>query len=325
MTRVLSLDVGGTNVRLAKATVDARTVSLHEKVYAASREFPTLEAALAAHRAFWADAGIERVSIAVAGPVVDGVGRMTNLGWTIDAQALGRAVGLPVRVMNDFEAMARGVRRVPESAIVTLQEGRPDPAAPVAVLGAGTGLGQALLVPDAAGERVLATEGGHATLAPVDDQDAAFIAFVRRKLGGGHVSVERAVSGRGLASIFEWLVEDGLATPGAALLAEIAAGDAGAAIGAAGTRGSDPAARLAVDRFVRFYGAEAGNLALKCVPRAGLYVTGGIAAKILPRLREGFLPAFLGHGRMHALLASIPVHVVLDGDVGLRGAAAAAA
>ena len=101
------------------------------------------------------------------------------------------------------------------------------------------------------------------------------------------------------------------------------AGDAAAAIGEAGTKGTDPAARAAVDRFARFYGAEAGNLALKSIPRGGVYVAGGIAPKLLARITEGFMPAFLDKGRMRPLLETIPVHVILDTDVGLRGAAAA--
>lgn len=324
MTRVLALDVGGTNVRFSIAEVGPSSIAITRKVVGASQGFPSIESAFEAHREIWAASGVARASIAMAGPVAGGIGHMTNVGWTVDADSLSRTLGMPVRVLNDFEAIARGVRFVPPEALVTLQAGTPDPSAPAAVIGAGTGLGEALLVPSERGDRVIATEGGHATLTAVDDDDAHFVAWVRAKLGGGHVSAERALSGRGLASIFEWMVQSGRAEPTEALREAIAAGDAGAAIGRAGTEGSNPAARAAVDRFVRFYGNEAGNLALKCIPRGGVFVAGGIAAKILPRMREGFLPAFLAHGRMRTLLAAIPVHVVTDGDVGLRGAAAAA-
>ena len=323
MTRVLALDVGGTNVRFAIAEVEARSVTLTPPVYAKGRDFGSLEDALDAHRSLFAGGAVERVSIAVAGPVVDGVCHMSNLSWTVDARAIERATGLPTRVMNDFEAIALGVRYVPADALATLQEGKPIAGAAIAILGAGTGLGETLLVPTDAGDRVIASEGGHATLAALDDEDARFIAFMRKRLDGGHVSVERAVSGSGLAAIFEWMEAEGLAKGSDALHAALRDGDAGAAIGAAGTSGSDRAARAAVDRFVRFYGAEAGDLALKSLPHGGVFVAGGIAAKILPRMREGFMAPFLDKGRMRALLETIPVHVILDGDIGLRGAASA--
>ena len=198
MTRVLALDVGGTNVRFAIAEVEARSVTLTPPVYAKGRDFGSLEDALDAHRSLFAGGAVERVSIAVAGPVVDGVCHMSNLSWTVDARAIERATGLPTRVMNDFEAIALGVRYVPADALATLQEGKPIAGAAIAILGAGTGLGETLLVPTDAGDRVIASEGGHATLAALDDEDARFIAFMRKRLDGGHVSVERAVSGSGL-------------------------------------------------------------------------------------------------------------------------------
>ncbi len=323
MTRVLALDVGGTNVRFAIATVEPHSVALGEHAHGAGRDFKTFEDALLAKRDWFTAHAVERISIAVAGPVSHGVCKMTNLGWTIDAAAIARAVGLPTRVLNDFEGIALGVRYVPADQRVTLLEGVPDPVAPVAILGAGTGLGQALLLHTEEGDQVLPTEGGHATLAPSDDEDSRFIAFMRKKLSGGHVSVERALSGSGLAAIVEWMEADGIGAPGDALRAAMKAGDPAAAIGIAGTKGTDPVARSAVDRFVRFYGAEAGNLALKTIARGGVYVAGGIAPKMIGRIQEGFARAFLDKGRMRPLLESIPVHVIMDGDVGLRGAAAA--
>lgn len=325
MTRVLALDVGGTNVRLAVATVVGGSMTIEDHAHSPARDFSTFEAALLSHADWFRKHGVESAAIACAGPVANGVCHMTNLGWVIDAKAVERAIGIPTHVLNDFEANALGVRYVPHDQLATLQVGEPHVLAPVAILGAGTGLGEALLLHTEHGDRVMATEGGHATLAPFDDSDAPLIAFIRNKIGGGHVSVERVLSGSGLVSIFEWTVAARLATPGDALKERMKTTDHGAAIGEAGTKGTDPAARAAVERFVRFYGAEAGNLALKSIPRGGVYVAGGIAAKILPRVREGFLPAFLDKGRMRPLLETIPVHIILDGDVGLRGAAAASA
>lgn len=315
-TRILVADVGGTNARFAIATREDGRVSLSDPHTFPSASQPSLESAALAYRAR-VSTPIERASIAIAGPVKDGVARVTNLPWIVEATSLSKALGVPAIVMNDFEAIARGVSLVPEELRVTLQAGTPDASAPIAILGAGTGLGEALVVCG----NVIATEGGHASFAPNDEEEASLLAYTRTKLNGGHVSVERLVSGMGLVTILDWLVATGRAQPSDATRAAMATEDDAAVIGRSGTDGSDAACRLAVDRFVRVYGAEAGNLALKALPRGGLYVAGGIAKKILPRMREGFIPAFLAKGRMRPVLETIPIHVILDGDVGLRGAA----
>ncbi len=316
MKRILVADVGGTNARFAIATLGRGSVSLSDEHTVPSASQPSLEAAALAYRAR-VPVAIELASIAIAGPVKDNVAHVTNLPWVVDGAVLSSALGVATRVMNDFEAVARGVRLVPRELRATLQDGEHDEHGPVAILGAGTGLGEALLV----GDRVLATEGGHASFAPNDEEDASLLAFTRKKLAGGHVSVERLVSGMGLVTILEWLEATDRAHATAATHAAMATEDDAAVIGRTGTDGSDPACRIAVDRLVRLYGAEAGNLALKTLPHGGLFVAGGIAKKILPRLREGFLSAFVAKGRMRSVLETIPVHVILDGDVGLRGAA----
>ncbi len=323
MTRVLALDVGGTNVRFSIARVKARSIVIEEQHRVPTKDYRRFEDAILAQQDWFTERGVERVSIACAGPVAKGVCKMSNLSWVVDARTLTKRLRLPTQVLNDFEAVGLGVRYVPADRLVTLQKGQPDARGPVAILGAGTGLGEALVLRTERGERVMPTEGGHATFAPVDDDDAGLIAFVRRKLGGGHVSVERVLSGQGLGNVFDWLVDSGRASPSDALRSALEGNDKAAVVGEAGTKGTDDAARMAVDRMVRIYGSEAGNLALKSIPTGGLYLAGGIAPKILPRLKKGFLGAFLDKGRMKPLLQKIPVHVITDGDVGLRGAAAA--
>ena len=313
---ILVADVGGTNARFAMATLDGGAVTLSDAHTFPSAGQPSLEAAALAYRAL-SGGPIDRASIAIAGPVRGGTARVTNLPWIVEADTLSRALGVEARLMNDFEAIARGVRLVPQALRVTLQAGTPEPRAPVAILGAGTGLGEALLV----GETVVATEGGHASFAPNDEEEVSLLAYARAAQSGGHVSVERLVSGTGLVTILAWLEATDRAHASEATRAAMALEDDAAVIGRAGTEGTDPACRMAVDRFVRLYGAEAGNLALKSLPHGGLFIAGGIAKKILPRLREGFMPALLSKGRMRAVLETIPVHVILDGDVGLRGAA----
>lgn len=260
-----------------------------------------------------------RAGFGVAGPVVDGRSRVTNLPWEIDAAALQAELGLArVALVNDFAAVAHGVTALTASDLEVLQPGERDPAGPVALIGAGTGLGEALLVPTSAGPRVLPSEGGHADLAPRNDTEIALLRFL---LGRHHrVSYERIVSGPGLVTAYEFVIAAGLAPELSDTRERMAVEDRGAVIGARALAGDDPACVRAAELFVGLYGAEAGNLALKALPTGGLFVAGGIAGKLLPLIRAGFLPAFLDKGRMSPLLAKIPVAVVTNPEVGLLGA-----
>ena len=169
------------------------------------------------------------------------------------------------------------------------------------------------------------TEGGHADFAPRNELEDGLLRFLRAR-HPGHVSVERVVSGRGLASIHAYVIEAGLAASSAETLTRIGEEDPGAVIGELGSRAEDPACAQAVAMFAALYGAEAGNLALKTLPTGGLFVAGGIAPKMLDVLRGGaFLEAFLSKGRMRSVLEQIPVSIVNDARVGMYGAAALAA
>jgi len=267
-------------------------------------------------------ADVDAAAFGIAGPVDDGVCRATNLPWVIDARALSDRVSIPhVALLNDLEAIALGVGALGDRALVTLQHGEPDPAAPAAVIGAGTGLGEAILVPDPARglPRVLATEGGHVDFAPRDEAEMSLLRFAQAR--HGRVSLERIVSGVGLSLIYDHVVASGEAPASPTVEAVPGDGDRSAAIGEVGMKGDEPAARIALDRFVSLYGAAAGNLALTCLPFGGLYVAGGIAPKILDRLRDGpFLASLLDKGRMRRLLERLHVQVVTDPSVGLLGA-----
>lgn len=322
--RVLAGDVGGTKTVL----------SLFERVPSGWREVATTRFASGDHtglegpaRAFldMSGGGIAAAAVGVAGPVVDGVCRTTNLPWLIDARSLAESLGVArVAVINDFEATARGLLELRPDQLMSLQAGRRDPGGHCAVIGAGTGLGQAILIPGDGGARVLATEGGHTDFAPRNEVEDGLLRFLRAR-HPDHVSVERVVSGLGLASIHAYVVEAGLAPCAPAALARIASEDPGAVIGELGARGHDPACAYAIGMFVSLYGAEAGNLALKTLPTGGLFVAGGIAPRMLDVLRRGaFLEAFLGKGRMRPVLEQIPVSVVTDSRVGMYGAAALA-
>lgn len=324
-TRVLAGDVGGTKTVL----------SLYERAPDAWTEIATTTFASASHggleapTAAFLDAASARpvaAAFGVAGPVKDGRCHTTNLPWLIDARALCTSLGIPrVAVINDFEATARGLVELDASEVVVLQEGRVDPSGPVAVLGAGTGLGEAILVRTPAGLQVLATEGGHASFAPQSELEDGLLAFLRAR-HPDHVSYERVLSGPGLATLHEYVLESGLATSAPETLARLRVEDPGAVVGELGTADADPACARALAMFVSIYGSEAGNLALKTLPSGGLFVSGGIAPKILPVLRSGaFVESFLAKGRMRDVLETIRVSVVIEPRVGLHGARSLAA
>lgn len=254
--------------------------------------------------------------LAVAGPVQGDAARqsarLTNLPWQLDSQRLGAGLGLPaVRLINDFEAVGYGIEALAADELVPLHARPARPDAPRLVLGAGTGLGVALLMPCGGGYQVFPTEAGHMDFAPGDALQDGLLAFLRAE--HGHVSWERLVSGPGLVNIYRYLCQRADAEP--ALLAAV---DPAAAIAGSG---DDPRAAAALQLFIRLYGAIAGNLALACLARGGVYLAGGIATKILPHLQQGgFAHSYCDKGRMRAVVEAIPVQVVTNPQVGLLGA-----
>lgn len=268
--------------------------------------------------------GIAGAAFGVAGPVVEGKSHITNLPWVLDAAALSQRLGAPTALLNDFQAVALGVETLHPDELHPLQARDRDPTGPIGVLGAGTGLGQAVLVPTADGPRMLASEGGHTDFAPRSALEVKLLEFLWRR--HPRVSVERVVSGLALPSLLDFVRDAGIASPLADTLLALETEDPGAVIGERGQAGSDPACAAALDIFVRAYGAEAGNLALKVLPTGGLFVAGGIAPRLLPSLTDGrFLSALLNKGRMRSVLEAVPVDIVLVPEVGLWGAARMAA
>ncbi len=304
--RTLAGDIGGTKTWLALfedgVEVDQRQL--------ASADHPSL---LSAVRAFLGDTGVDAAAFALAGPVTGRQVALTNLPWEVDADALAAELEAEVSLLNDFRGVALGLAELGPEARQTIHEGVVDDAGPAVVLGAGTGLGKAVVVP---GEppTVLASEGGHVGFAPRDALEDGLAAWLRAK--HGRVTWEHVVSGMGLASLYRYMVEAGHA-PGSLKSPE------GAAIAAAYEH--DRAARLTIDRFVSLYGAAAGDLALEVVASGGLYVAGGIAPKLHAQLgdafRSRFMEAFLDKAPMSALVARTEVTLVTDPKVGLLGAA----
>ena len=268
----------------------------------------------------------EAAGFGVAGPVRDGRSKITNLPWRLDERHLERRTRIPrVTIVNDFGANALGLRFLGPRQAATLARGRPDPQGPIALLGAGTGLGQAVLVREGPGaaESVVSSEGGHVDFGPRSALEDRLAAFLRGRFG--QATRERILSGSGLALLYEFLEADGFARPGRAAAAEIrSADDRAAVISRLGLARKDRLCRGALELFVTIYGSEAGNLALQYRATGGVYVAGGIAPKILPALKApAFLRAFHEKPPMKELLAGIPVRVVLDSRLGLYGAAAA--
>jgi len=264
---------------------------------------------------------IRSACFGVAGPVEGGRATLTNLPWSVDADEISQQCDIAaVRLINDFEAIGYGIEVLEDRDMVTLQIGRPVAKGPRAVLGAGTGLGVCLIVPDREHDQVIATEGGHVDFAPTDELQMGLLRFLQARFG--HVSYERILSGPGLVNIYEFLQNTGAHQPAAALAQALQTDGAAAAISQAALGDHDSCARAALQLFITIYGAQAGNLALMALARGGVYLAGGIAPKVVEEFRTGeFMRAFCAKGRFAALLSTIPVHVVLNPQVGLMGAA----
>lgn len=331
--QVLAGDIGGTKTLLAICEVSpvGRGGAASVEVLASSRYDSRSYAGLGAIcRAFAAEVGRPMPHFAafgVAGPVANGRSHTTNLPWILDEQDLALAVGVEsVRLANDFHTLALGIDAVKPHHLVALNEGVRDATGTWAVIGAGTGLGEAIATLNASGQReVLASEGGHASFAPRTELEMGVLRFLLQRYD--HVSWERLLSGDGLVNLVEALAHIQQQKP-APELAESIAHDRRNAPPVITRRaaGGDPLCLEAVHLFCDLYGAEAGNLALKVLATGGVFVAGGIAPKLLDFMTDGrFKEAFCAKGRMRPMLEGMPVRIVLDTKVGLLGAAVLAA
>ncbi len=312
----LGADIGGTNSRVAIAErVDGRWQMRARNRYP-SQHYPSAEAMFHEFLDTWSGPAPLAAGVAVAGPVIEGRARLTNVSWEVNASRLASALGnLPLALLNDFEAVGRGVDSLAPEDLVTLQAGVAHPNSPRLLVGAGTGLGVSILVPTPAGYITLPSEGSHGDFAPQGELEAALMHHIFKQ--HGHASWERVVSGLGLEATYAFVRSHEGHEPGALTGAEITA---------AALAGSDPCAVQTLDIFVSAYGRFAGNLALAVLPRGGIYIAGGIAPRIVSKLREGaFLHGVTAKGRFSNLMAEMPVHLVTNDDVGMFGALNAAA
>lgn len=328
---ILAADIGGTHATFALAeSAAAGPKILAEQAYE-SRAFqnfaPILQQFLERSEVAPLRGRLAATCIAVAGPVKEGASILTNLGWQVEAAAVAEQFQLHnVSLLNDFHAAGLGVSALPESSFVDLQLAETGDEHTAVIVGAGTGLGVGIIVRDGSRCRVVPSEAGHGDFAPTDELQDRLLVYLRRNYG--RVSWERVISGPGLMRVFSFLQDSGFGVPSKQLVDAMKKPgvDPATAITEFGMGKLDPLAVRALDLFIAAYGAFAGNMALNSLARAGVYVAGGIAPRIVHRLRDGhFMRAFTGKGAFTPLLSGIPVKVVMDAKVGLRGALQVAA
>jgi glucokinase len=318
---ILAGDIGGTSARLAYFELrNGRLAVVAERTYR-SREQTSLESAIGR---FITEENI-KVQVAcfgIAGPIRDRRVVTPNLPWQIDAAVLERELGIArVGLLNDLEANAYGLSELAEVDYAVLASGAPRAIGNQAVISAGTGLGEAGLYWDGASHHPFPCEGGHADFAPANDLQIELLQYLMKKFGG-HVSIERVLSGPGLYNVYQFLRDRGKGTEESWLKDEMKTQDPSALISQYGLSGKSPLCAMALEVFVDIYGAEAGNFALKVMALGGVYVGGGIAPKILPKLQHPrFMQAFKNKGRLAALLEQMPVRVILNDKTALLGAA----
>ena len=319
---ILVGDIGGTRTRLS--LYDGLGKKLLLEAVLPSREHATFEE-IAQSFLGSADHPHPKVAVlGVAGPIRNRVATVTNLPWRLDEVKLARSLSLDhVMLVNDLAVAARGCLHLPADVVVPIGEERPKPKGNhVAVIAAGTGLGEALLVWDGSKHLVLPTEGGHADFAARDALEIELFQFLSKRFPE-HVSYERVLSGNGLGALYDFFVARGVRET-KATERKLEEGDRNATIAELGLSGASKPAAKAVDLFASIYGAEAGNLALKQLALGGVFVAGNIARHVVLGRRESFLAGFRRKGRFSALMAQIPVAVVTDPLVGVRGALAMA-
>jgi glucokinase len=321
---ILAGDIGGTNTRLALAEARAGGVRLRLEKTFPSREWASLEAALAGFLAL-RPAKVSAATIGIAGPVRNGRCEATNLPWVVDAASVAKLLRLKrVGLINDLVANAHGIPVLRGKDLVVLNAGAKRAEGNRAIVSAGTGLGEAGMLWDGRGHRPFPSEGGHVDFAPRNRLEIELLDYLMSR--HGRVSYERIVSGPGLVSLYHFLRDTGRAKEPSWLAEEMRGGDPAAVISRHAGEGRSALCVEALDLFVSVYGAEAGNLALKVMATGGVYLGGGIAPKIVSKLREpGFMNAFTAKGRLSPLLREIPVRVIMNARTALLGAARHAA
>jgi glucokinase len=314
---ILAADIGGTktNVALYETGSDG-PMAVREQRYV-SADYPSLTDII---HSFTGGTLPDRIAAAVAGPVIDGKSKLTNLPWTLDSKAMSQDLKSPVCFINDLEATAYGLAGIKEEELATLAPGAPGAKGNIAILAPGTGLGEAGLYWDGQGYHPFATEGGHSDFAPRTALDVEIFYYLQKQFG--HVSWERVVSGMGIKNIFHFITESRKEQIPEWLAERLKDNDPAAVISQSAVRHEDLICVETMELFVRYMATEAASLVLKLMATGGLYLAGGIPPKILPLLQtDSWTNNFDNNGRMHELSDRIPVYVVLNDKMALQGAA----
>ncbi len=331
---LLAGDIGGTKtilrlVEVTEVTLTEKTFKTVKEAQYISANFPDLVPMVQEFLAQDKYIKPQLACFAIAGPVVNNICNLTNLSWVLDSQRLEIELDIPkITLLNDFAANSFGILGLKDFDVHTLQAGEAREDSPIAVIGAGTGLGEAFLVPQGKKYQIFASEGGHTDFAPRNDLETELLRYLRQKLKVNHISVERVVSGQGIVSIYQFLRDSNFVPESPEIAERIKLWeqeskktiDPPAIISQAAFKQSDRLCEKTMEIFIEAYGAETGNLALKLLSYGGIYIAGGIAGKILPLMQDGrFLNAFKYKGRVSSLIESVPVHIVLNPQVGLVG------
>jgi len=313
---LLAADIGGTKTNVALCRADHEGVTILDQRRYVSKDHPSLTDIV---HDYCKGKLPGRISAAVAGPVVDGKSKLTNLPWVLDSAAMQAELGIPVHFINDLEATAYGLAGLGPDELATLQVGDPAAKGNMAIIAPGTGLGQAGLYWDGERYHPFATEGGHTDFSPRTAKDVELLYALQQQFG--HVSWERLVSGMGIKNIFHCLAAKHRDPIPEWLSERMKDEDPAAVISQAALHHEDLICAETMELFVRYFATEASCLVLKLMATGGLFLAGGIPPKILPLLQtENWTKNFDNNGRMHDLSDKVPVRVVLNDKMALLGA-----
>jgi glucokinase len=319
---ILAGDIGGTKTNLALFEVEDSMLKVRVKQQFSSKDFSSLSDVIMAFKEETLMPKIESACFGIAGPIIDGRCRTTNLPWDISTEDLQKDLAVDkVRLMNDLEATAYGMLYLPEDEFVDLNPTGRQFNGNRAVIAAGTGLGEAMLYYDGMHYHPIGSEGGHSDFAPVTAQQDELLKWMRNRYPG-HVSYERILSGPGIYTLYEFLYESGFAPKPVSMMHKPEGKDRSAMVSECALSERDPLCMEALRMFAEIYGAEAGNLALKSMSLGGVYIGGGIAPKILPVLvNNHFMNGFASKGRFEEMLRGMQVKISLNPETALLGAA----
>lgn len=319
---ILAGDIGGTKTNLALYRLVDNELDVVAQEQFSSKNYDSFIELIREFKHKYPQENVEAVCIGIAGPIKEQRCRTTNLPWDIKATDLKEEFSIKsVRLLNDLEATAFGMLYLKEEEFIELNPNARKAKGNIAVIAAGTGLGEAILYFDGSEYYPIGTEGGHTDFAPITSQQDKLLKWLRKRYPG-HVSYERVASGMGIYTLYEFLSETNFAPQPQAMMNLQDGADKSAMVSKCALEQNDPLCMETLRLFAEVYAAEAGNLALKCMSHGGVYIGGGITPKILPIIKSDyFLNAFYSKGRFEEILRAMSLKVSLNSNTALIGAA----